>query len=489
MGCRGRGWVPFPCAHLSETLACFLPWHHSQHPAIESSDGNLREVDGEPAVVLGQQAHPFRPQHLTQKHIVLLPTEITLVPNTPYQHGLRILGLGYARRERSRGRLIDRPRRLHLERFMWTNLVVFLAKDVQGPLLLSSIPRGRLCGLLLQRAMHALVAPVLLRMSRSNALRGDPQLDPPHRQPRQPRHGRGRKGRPVIGADRFRHSVLAKSGLKDGLHLGSVGLLHRLAAQQVPAVSVRNGQWIDALPVPRAKPALEIRTPHAVRFVRVCQRLAVGSRPGALPPRHHQPLPLEQGSDSADRRPHASRFVSFQNMPELPRAPTHVRLPQLQHHTLHLFRSLVGMALRCPTPLRQSGQARRAIAPQPHIPGLPRDLVPLAELPHRSFTLFVLQNESKLLFHNTARFPWHVPVLHVLATGSTVSGMPPVQSVRDAPGPYRGGAPLPPECVIYRKHRTSIARENAGVRNPLRTMEIVFPRICGTAWGLDSYRG
>src|SRR5216684_1804996 len=170
MGCRGRR--SFPCTHVNEA-PCFWPWRHPQLLAVKACQGKLRKVDSEPTVVLGQQAHPLAPENFAQKHVVLLPTKMTMRPHTAYQHGLRIMGFRHARWKRSRRRLIDRRWRLHLERFVGTYLIVFLAKTVQRPLLLASVGRRRLGRLLLQRAMHPFMPAVLLRMSRRDALRHD----------------------------------------------------------------------------------------------------------------------------------------------------------------------------------------------------------------------------------------------------------------------------------------------------------------------------
>src|ERR1700732_2018221 len=39
------------------TPPCFWQWRHLQLVAVKSCHGKLRKVDGEPTVVLGQQAH------------------------------------------------------------------------------------------------------------------------------------------------------------------------------------------------------------------------------------------------------------------------------------------------------------------------------------------------------------------------------------------------------------------------------------------------
>src|SRR6266852_20184 len=81
MGCRGRGLGPFPCRHVI-AAPCFWQWRHPQLVAVKSCDGKLCKVDGEPTVVLGQQAHALAPEHFAQKHVVLLPTKVTMRPHT-----------------------------------------------------------------------------------------------------------------------------------------------------------------------------------------------------------------------------------------------------------------------------------------------------------------------------------------------------------------------------------------------------------------------
>src|SRR6266852_4586550 len=124
----------------------------------------LREVDREPAVVLLQQAHPLAPQNFTQKHLVLLPTKVTLAPHAAHQHIRWILRFGHLLRKFSRGGLVDLRRGAHSQRFVRTHLIVFLAKAVQSALLFAPVGCWRVCRLLFQRAMHAFVSAILLRM-------------------------------------------------------------------------------------------------------------------------------------------------------------------------------------------------------------------------------------------------------------------------------------------------------------------------------------
>ena len=78
-----------------------------------------------------------------------------------------------------------------MQRFVRALVVVFLPKPIEAHLLGLEIGAGGTCRLGFQRAMHPLVAPVLLRRGRRDQLGEDPQPNPPHRQRRQaPERGR-----------------------------------------------------------------------------------------------------------------------------------------------------------------------------------------------------------------------------------------------------------------------------------------------------------
>jgi hypothetical protein len=139
----------------------------------------------------------------------------------------------------------------------------------------------------------------------------------------------------------------------------------------------------------------------------MCQRLGVRRGAKSLLARHYQTGALQQRSDGAGGRPSSPWLVPLEHPLELPRAPAHVRLSQLQNHLLDILRRVVVMPLRGTTVLHQSGHSSMPVATQPDIPGLSRDLIPLAQLGHRLFVSIVLEYKTQLLFHYTARFPWH----------------------------------------------------------------------------------
>lgn len=121
---------------------------------------------------------------------------------------------------------------------------------IEPGLLLQEVLRGRLGGFLLERQMHALMATVLLRMPRLDALDVDPQAQPPHREARQAKQGIGAgKGSTVVSADRPGKPKFLENPLKDGKGERRLGVGERFTADQIPRGEVGDGQRITVATV------------------------------------------------------------------------------------------------------------------------------------------------------------------------------------------------------------------------------------------------
>src|SRR5882762_11859487 len=177
------------------------------------------------------------------------------------------------------------------------------------------------------------------------------------------------------------------------------------------------------------------------------QGFAVRRRLPPLLARYHQTFALQQLADGARRRPLPSWLVALQHALQFARSPAHVRLAQFQNLLLDLARGLVRMPLRRPLPFRQPSHSRLPVPPQPDIPGFPRYPEALAELRHGLLLALILEDKPQLLFHHTARFPWHA--LCCTRAGhrcqcqecarSVLSGMLPGYTVKSAPSPLPPG--------------------------------------------------
>jgi len=174
--------------------------------------------------------------------------------------------------------------------------------------------RRRRRRLLVEGAMHPLMPPILLRLASHDPLGPDAQLDPPHRQPRQPADTRRRKGWAIVRTDRQRQTMLLEGRREDRPHVLFVGPRHCLTAQQVAAVRVGQGERIAPPAVAGAEPALEIGAPHVVGRAHCRKRLRVGRTPPALArPADHalapQPLPDRAGSRQRQLRRCSTSFT------------------------------------------------------------------------------------------------------------------------------------------------------------------------------------
>ena len=316
-------------------------------------------------------------------------------------------------------------------------------------LALLTAPVGGRLHLLLQGAVHALVPPVLLRVSGLDALVRDAELGPPHGQPRQASNGRAGKRRTVIGAYRPRQPILAEGGFKDGSYALRVGLLHRLAAQKITAPGIGDGQRIDAPSIATLEPALEIGAPDAVRLHRMRQRLGVRLGPATLLARHDQSGTLDDLAHRAGCRPRSSRLISLQNPLQLARTPAHVRLAQLQHCALDCGSRLVGMLLRSPVQFHQAHDSMQAVTSKPRVTGIAAYAKPGTKLPHRLLIALILKDKAQLLIHNTARFPGHNDRSTAITPRCSVGDLPGLlcrTSARFIPPE----TPYPPPPFIFR---------------------------------------
>src|SRR6266404_1850607 len=163
------------------------------------------------------------------------------------------------------GRGSIEPRRRHLAQgFVRPVVVEVVAEAVEADLLLGQARRRRTRCLGLERAMHALMPAVLLRLARINPLQPDAELDPVRRQPRQPASAVGERERAaVVGADGVRQAEFAESLVDRGQHRLD-RLRHDAAFDQESAEAVAQRQRIAALAVGRTEPALEVDAPKIV---------------------------------------------------------------------------------------------------------------------------------------------------------------------------------------------------------------------------------
>src|SRR2546429_2110436 len=125
----------------------------------------------------------------------------------------------------------------------------------------------RPAGLGLERFVHALVPAILLRMRGLDQLGANPQLDPPHRERREPPKGIRGERRAVIGADPLGEPVAAKEACEHG----PTGLDRRLeqaaAAEQEARRAILDRERVAVHPIAGAELPFEVRGPDRIGLI------------------------------------------------------------------------------------------------------------------------------------------------------------------------------------------------------------------------------
>jgi len=118
--------------------------------------------------------------------------------------------------------------------------------------------------------MHAFVPAVLLRVTGFDALDADPEPQPPHGELTQAEEGGAAgEGDAVVGADRQRQPKVFKNPFKHGKCVHLLGCAQGLAAQQIAARRVGDGQRVAVPFIGEHELALVIGAPQIVRMDRV----------------------------------------------------------------------------------------------------------------------------------------------------------------------------------------------------------------------------
>jgi len=105
-------------------------------------------------------------------------------------------------------------------------VVVLVTTAIDARLLRLQIATGRMRGLGLQRSMHPLMAPVLLRGGGCDQLGQNPETNPLDGEGRQSAQSRGRKRDAVVSPHDLRESVLLKEPEEDWSGHGDCGRQH-----------------------------------------------------------------------------------------------------------------------------------------------------------------------------------------------------------------------------------------------------------------------
>ena len=175
-------------------------------------------------------------------------------------------------------------------------------EGIEVHLLLEDVVRGGPRRLGLQREVHALVTPVLLRMAGGDALEADTEAQPPHGEFAEAIQGMRRRERhAVVGPDRLRPAKLLKRALEDAEGVPLLRRGQRFAGQQVARGVVGDRQRIAVPLIAEPELALVVGAPEAVGVAGRRPRGPGQPRPAAPTAMGHQAMAVEHGVHGADR--------------------------------------------------------------------------------------------------------------------------------------------------------------------------------------------
>ncbi len=309
---------------------------------------------------------------------------------------------GYGRR----GWRVARRRRVVVERFVGSLVVVHVAEPVELPLLRAEVGGRRTSRVLLQRLVHALVRAVLLRARGVDALLRDAELQPPGVELAQTVDTGRREGSAVVGADGIGQTELTEQALEGWPCPFRPHRVQTPALEQEAAVVVDDRQRVAVHAVARPELPLEVRCPYLVGG-RGRERHRARVFPARTTPlRPHQAVALQNVEDGAARRQLEPWVASLQHAPQFARTPA-VLAPGRQDQLHHGVRRRVRAARRGAATLAQTCDAVRLEALHPLVASGSRHAVPAAQLAHRPVPARVVDEESYTLPHRVRLHPRH----------------------------------------------------------------------------------
>src|ERR1700731_1722485 len=255
--------------------------------------------------------------------------------------------------------------------------------------------------------MHAFVSAVLLRVARLDALDGDAEAEPPHREFGEIEETvRTGERHAIVGPDRLGQATPLEELLEGSDGKVLTGRFKGFAEQEIARGVVGNSQRKAVPAIAELELALEIGAPEVVW--RGAGRERRAGRPVPRPPRDlDQAVPVKHGVDRAlGRNADVTVQSADQELADLAGTPMGLVALGRDDQALDLRRQLVGVANR---PARAGGQGLETVflvALEDLVAGLARNAERATDLAHR-FAVQQPSDEPQALVHYRTLLPRH----------------------------------------------------------------------------------
>src|SRR5437870_6944230 len=376
-------------------------------PLVEFAEQDVIEVD---------RPHPvrgfFKPdvvlfQGLREEELLRLEAEGARVRDKAHQVVAGVLGVRQPARVRARRGVPDGRRRLLAERFVGPLVIVLRAEALKAALLAAARAGGRPGRLGLQRAVHPFVGAVLFRMTRLDALLGDPEADPPDVHRAQAMDAGRAEGRAVVRSDGARQADVAEEPVEHEPAVLGADRRQGVTGEQIAAMLVGDREGVAVRAIAGAEVALEVRGPHVVRsrgneLGRA--RMLPGSAAAAPP--HESPAVQEiaRRTRCGQLEP---RAVVGEPYEQLAGTPARVLPPRLDDRRRDGGGDAVRTAMRRAASFCEPGNADVRIAREPLVARLVANAVPGAQLGHRVQPPIPVRDEVQPFLHGVRLRPRH----------------------------------------------------------------------------------
>src|SRR5271169_1272810 len=153
---------------------------------IEFSDLHVSKEDSVKPWCDQLECQLFEAEYLADEDSVFVPADVATIVHPSQKETLRVCELRQLAWQSDGTGMVETRWDLVVQALMRALVVEHVAKVIEAALLCTKGCRRRFRRVLLQRAMHPLMAAVLLRSACLNALMHDPELHPTERELRQP---------------------------------------------------------------------------------------------------------------------------------------------------------------------------------------------------------------------------------------------------------------------------------------------------------------